>query len=376
MTDRLPQGLLLLQPTPFCNLDCTYCYLSKTQRSHRGTMSLETVVRAAEFVRDAGLHQRLVVLWHLGEPLVVSPAWYEEAQRTIVSVLSGTEVEFQFQTNATLITPRWVQLFESPTWRTHVSVSLDGPADLHDLHRRSRRGAGTHDQVMAGIRRLREAGVPFSCLAVITEASAGAPDRFYDFFENLNPVGLALSPEELEGSNPTGGFEISEHGYRSFLRRILDRWWSHRPFWIREVRRVELALKRGAHDGLPRVEQNLQTTPGAVLSVDWQGNIQTFSPELLGTDLPGVGGFLGNVHRDNWATLVRSPSLLRLKAAIDRGVEQCARNCTYFEVCRGGAPSNKWFEHGSFEGTETRHCRLAIQAPFDTLLDKLSASLA
>ena len=41
-------GLLVLQPTPFCNIDCSYCYLSDRRSTAR--MSLETLALACRRV--------------------------------------------------------------------------------------------------------------------------------------------------------------------------------------------------------------------------------------------------------------------------------------------------------------------------------------
>ena len=70
--------LLVLQPTPFCNIDCTYCYLPN--RKSTAKMSLETLALACQRVFESPyLDQHLEVAWHGGEPLTVPISWYEEA---------------------------------------------------------------------------------------------------------------------------------------------------------------------------------------------------------------------------------------------------------------------------------------------------------
>ena len=49
----------------------------------------------------------------------------------------------------------------------------------------------------------------------------------------------------------------------------------------------------------------------------------------------------------------------------------CARDCSYFQLCRGGAPSNKLGELGSFAGTETMACRLGHQEIAETVLHRI-----
>src|SRR6202043_114155 len=57
-----PLELLVLQPTPFCNIDCAYCYLPN--RSSRQRMSEYTLARTFERVFSSPfLSESLTVLW-------------------------------------------------------------------------------------------------------------------------------------------------------------------------------------------------------------------------------------------------------------------------------------------------------------------------
>jgi uncharacterized protein len=134
-TPRLRQ--LVLQPTPFCNIDCRYCYLGN--RTSTARMSLQTL----DFVcRDVfaspRLDEQLDVAWHGGEPLAVPLAWYREAialmARRRPPALALTH---HFQTNGLLVDEDWVRFFDQTGAR--VGLSIDGPADLHDANRRTRR---------------------------------------------------------------------------------------------------------------------------------------------------------------------------------------------------------------------------------------------
>ena len=69
-----PLGLLLIQPTPFCNIDCSYCYLRN--RSDTARMSQEVVAAIADNIIAGPLvPDELSLCWHGGEPLSVPPAW-------------------------------------------------------------------------------------------------------------------------------------------------------------------------------------------------------------------------------------------------------------------------------------------------------------
>src|ERR1700736_3669039 len=74
--------LLVVQPTPFCNLDCSYCYLP--DRDNKKVMASVTLEALARKVFAADLPPRqLSLVWPAGEPLVVSTTCYEQAIATI-----------------------------------------------------------------------------------------------------------------------------------------------------------------------------------------------------------------------------------------------------------------------------------------------------
>src|SRR5262245_62815309 len=73
-----PLELLVLQPTPFCNINCSYCYLPDRQSTRR--MSRATLEATFRWVFASGLaRQPFTLLWHAGEPLVLPVSYYDEA---------------------------------------------------------------------------------------------------------------------------------------------------------------------------------------------------------------------------------------------------------------------------------------------------------
>ena len=167
--------LLVLQPTPFCNINCSYCYL--LYRSSKAVVSSETLVNlfsqifASGWVRDC-----LSVVWHAGEPPVLPVEFYRHAFRTIDRLKpADLAVSHAFQTNGTLINHEWCAFFAEE--QVNVGVSVDGPRQFHDLNRLTRAGRGTFDRTVAGIRLLRRTGVPFHVISVLSSASMAAPAR-------------------------------------------------------------------------------------------------------------------------------------------------------------------------------------------------------
>ena len=70
-----PVQLLIFQPTPFCNLNCSYCYLP--DRKDKRVMDVEIVRTTVEKLKEEDLLQPgFRIIWHAGEPTVVQRDQY------------------------------------------------------------------------------------------------------------------------------------------------------------------------------------------------------------------------------------------------------------------------------------------------------------
>lgn len=370
-----PLELLVIQPTPFCNLDCSYCYLPDRQNTRK--MSLQTLEQAFDWVFSSGLvRQPFELLWHAGEPMVMPPAFYDRAAELLVRHdRDGALVTQSLQTNATLIDAEWCELVRR--LKIHMGVSVDGPAFLHDSRRRTRRGAGTLERVLAGIRCLQEHDIPLHVITVLTAESLAYPDELFDFYLNNGITDIAFNVEEIEGPNTSSsllGPQVPER-FRRFLSRFLDLALSADP--PLRVREFECSAGAALSKRLGHGDRVQENRPFAIVNVGYDGAFSTYSPELLGLSSPRHGKFaLGHVATDSLASVLCSPRFLALDEEIARGIEMCRQECRYFAFCGGGPPGNKFFENGTFASSETMFCRLHKQACLDVSLDKLERSKA
>jgi len=368
---------VVIQPTAFCNINCTYCYLP--DRNDRHVLAQSTVTRLfTELFASGWAASDLTVIWHAGEPLVVPTEFYREAFETIERLRPpSVAVRHAFQTNGMLIDRDWCALFRD--WDVGVGVSVDGPQALHDVHRKTRSGAGTFDKTIAGIRLLRTEKVPFHVISVLSRDSLAMPGEMLDFYLSEGIDQICFNVEESEGSHVSALFEGVElrQRYEAFLRSF---WHAARASGrVRFLREIDLTIPRVFRpEEAP--SRNIQTEPLAMLNVDSRGNVSSFSPELLGLRNAEYADYLlGNIHTDSLAQIheacLRSPMF----RDIQQGVEACAKSCEYFSVCGGGAPVNKLFETGSFTSTRTSYCMLTQMVPTDLLLeafDRLEQNLA
>jgi uncharacterized protein len=362
--------LLVVQPTPFCNIDCKYCYLP--HRSSKAVVARETLYNLFSQVFTSGwLGGGLSVVWHAGEPMVLPIAFYRDAFE-LVEELRPPElaVVHSFQTNGTLIDDAWCAFFTEA--QLNLGVSIDGPQRFHDRNRVTRAGQGTFDRTIAGIRQLRRHGVPFHVISVLTAESMAEPREMFDFYVAEGIESICFNVEESEGGHVSQSFGNAgiETAYYHFLREFW-RLAAAAPGKIAFLREIEHALEQVIRP--KEVEfRNQLVEPFAITSMDWAGNISTFSPELLGLEHPAYDDFiLGNINRQTLADLAESRTLARMAADIDAGVAMCRERCEYFSVCGGGEPVNKLTENGSFASTETVYCRVTKMRATDLVLDAL-----
>ena len=371
MGAAMPQiQLLVVQPTPFCNIDCRYCYLP--DRTNKAVVADETLRNLFSQVFASGwAKEGLSVVWHAGEPLVLPVAFYRRAFALIDELKpAGLSVTHSFQTNGTLIDDTWCDFFGEAN--VSVGVSIDGPQRLHDKNRVTRSGRGTFDKTIAGVRLLRRRGVPFHVISVLTAESLAAPDEMFDFYLAEGIEHVCFNVEESEGDHRSEAF--ADAGIDRAYYRFLSEFWrlsaAHpgRLNFIREIDDAQRNVFRPQEAGF----FNQLAVPFAVTSMDWTGNIATFSPELLGLKNAEYQDFvLGNVNRDQLAEMADAPLLARMKADIDTGIALCRDTCEYFSVCGGGEPVNKLFENGSFASAETTYCRVTKMRVTDLVLDRL-----
>jgi uncharacterized protein len=367
---------VVVQPTPFCNINCTYCYLP--QRDVTTVMAQDIIdTLFAKLFSSGWMRPQVTVIWHAGEPLVVPVAFYQTAFAAIDRLRPATvEIRHSVQTNGMLITPAWCDLFKQ--WNVGVGVSVDGPRHLHDAHRVTRSGRGTFDRTVEGIRTLRREKVPFHVISVLSAAALDNPQEMLDFYLAEGIEDVCFNVEESEGDHVSTLFAASDVTNR--FRRFLGEFWTlaRQSERIRFVREIDGMLPRVFRpDDGPLV--NAQVEPFGMLNVDCLGNVSSFSPELLGLRNAEYADFLiGNIKADSLDDMRRSAPMVALTRDIAAGVEECRRTCEYFSVCGGGAPVNKLAENGSFRSTRTSFCQLTQMVPTDLILaafDRLQGSI-
>lgn len=371
-----PVDLLIFQPTPFCNLDCKYCYLP--ERNSKDKMDLNVIkITLEKLVDEKLLGDSLNLLWHAGEPTVMPIDYYEKVELLIEEIIpKEVKVIHQIQTNATLLNDEWCEFFKKSNML--VGVSLDGPKHINDKNRVLRNGKGTFDQVMNGIMLLKKHNIDFSIISVLTDYSLDFPDEIYNFFIDLGVTTVGFNMDEEEGINTKSSIsDSSKNKLKLFWARIFELQTNLKNHLsIREIYEFNSTLFNADLNIKSFLNRGQMLHPLSILTIDTEGNFSTFSPELLGMKDEKYKNFhFGNVIRNSISSISSNSEFSNVYNDIISGVKKCFDSCEYFSFCGGGAPSNKLYENGSFDSTETNFCKFSKKVLVDVFLDKIESEI-
>lgn len=326
------------------------------------------------------IYGSLSVIWHAGEPLILPIPYYEQAFEEIRQhAPGGAEIRHCMQSNGTLLNEAWCDFIK--THNISIGLSIDGPACIHDAHRKTRSGRGSHDAAMRGLRQLQAHDIPFHVISVITMDSLGHAEEIYRFFADLGVTQIGFNVEEIEAdhmSSSLNSSSVTAERVYAFMATVFDLQKSDGGRM--RIREFDSALakiqSRRSLSSLEFPYFNEQVRPFGILSVNYDGEYSTYSPELLGMSLPKYGSFsLGNVLDDDFVDAVETAKFRSIFEDIQTGIRHCKESCGYYGYCGGGAPANKYYENGSFATAETMYCRYSVQLPFDIVMNDLETML-
>jgi len=234
---------------------------------------------------------------------------------------------------------------------------------------------------MEGIAVFQENNIKYHAIAVVNEKSLDDPDGFFNFFYNNGFYDLGLNIEEVEGIHHQSSIfdTLMYEKSLAFYSRLFDLYkQSDGHMGIREFDRSLDAILRNPDTlnikKLPTATH--QNTPMGIISIDYEGNYSTFSPELIGQPNKQYNNFIfGNVFESSFSKLKKNKIFNDILTDIDKGVRKCKNECGFFHVCGGGAPANKFFENGTFNSSETNYCKYNIKIPTELVLSHLEEKL-
>jgi uncharacterized protein len=174
---------LILLPTEQCNFRCTYCYEDFKQ----GAMPAWVVsaIKQLMATRAPGLDE-LRIAWFGGEPLLASRIICDISQfvQSLQREHPGLRYSGSMATNAALLDAERLATMVA-CGVTSYQITLDGPAELHNQTRVTRRGSGTFEQIWRHLLGIRNSGFDVA-VTLRLHYQADTFTRLFPLIELLN----------------------------------------------------------------------------------------------------------------------------------------------------------------------------------------------
>jgi uncharacterized protein len=150
---------LILNTTNQCNLRCKYCSFSGVytpRRVHNDSiMTEETAFKAVDFFLErTGDSKRVTIGFYGGEPLMnftLMKKIVEKVNREYKIIRD--KVHFALTTNGLLLTSKKIEFLKQNEFS--ISVSLDGPKDIHDKWRITESNSPSFDIILQNLSEFR-----------------------------------------------------------------------------------------------------------------------------------------------------------------------------------------------------------------------------
>lgn len=331
-----PFHTFILKVANRCNIDCDYCYVfnSKDQawRSLPARMSVK-VARAAtrritEHVTTYGLRTVHVVL-HGGEPLLAGRRHLGEILDVLKDgIPSDVEVRLELQTNGTLVSEAWLDIFEQ--YAVTVGVSLDGPPAANDRHRLTHASRSSAASAVRGIELLRSRPGLFAGLLAVVDL-ANDPVEVHDYLASFEPPVIDFGLPHATHDAPPDRNDPTVPEYGVWMSRVYDAWLA-RSEYRHSVRMLEdiVALSSGARGAV----ETLGLAPPASVVIESDGSVE--GVDTLRSVEEGESWLGLDVFSDSFDAAVHHPKLLHRQETGTAALSEECQRCPLVAVCGGG----------------------------------------
>ena len=213
-----------------CNLNCSYCYYLGKSSLYAGNnkflMDDQTLEKYIIQHIESSADQFISFSWHGGEPLLAGIGFYKK----VIKIQSlhnpdGKVILNGIQTNGTLINDAWGKFFEENKFI--VGISLDGPPEFHNFHRKSNDGSGTWEKVVNGFRILMDHGIIPEILCVVNSQNVKHPELVYNFIRESGAMYISFLPlviQETAAESCVSEDSVPALEFGYFLSKIFDKW--------------------------------------------------------------------------------------------------------------------------------------------------------
>ena len=337
-----------------CNLKCEYCYYLDKKALYGGNKSLlmpdDILEKYIIQHIEASTGDKIFFSWHGGEPLLAGletfqkiVAFQKEHKPVGRSIVNG------IQTNGTLIDDKWASFLADGNFT--VGISLDGPADLHNIYRKTRDKMSSFLQAMKGFEILRDHDLLCEILCVVHSENVRYPLAVYDFLRQLGVKYLTFLPlvERLQGTESgVSAKTVPSVEFGNFLISIFDEW------IMKDIGAVKIQIFEEAIRPAFNQEHTLcifKEICGGVPVVEHTGDFYSCDHFVDRDHL------VGNISNGSVADFLDSDKQKRFGEFKLTSLPFYCRSCDVRQMCNGECPKNRFINAPDGESGLNYLCR-------------------
>lgn len=346
-----PLQTLVLNLTNQCNLSCEYCYefgedKVATPEGKPKFMDFETAKSSVDFLLAKSHGRRAVHITFFGGetlmnfPLLKQVVSYGSEQARAQS----RTIDFSLTTNATLLTPAIIEFLSQNN--IGVTVSMDGPKDMHDKLRVFANGRGSYDIIEPKVRELirNHRTRPITARVTLTSGGADVIRIFRHLKQDLgfHEVGFApvtTSPDRL--------YAIGDRGMDGVLEQFREL----------AAEYLEYALRGQMHgfsnvsDTLAELHQGISKSHpcGAGLGLVGVGPSGDIAPchRFVDSDQHALGHVSTGIDREKQTDFLRRGNI---------GAKYDCHSCWARPLCAGGCHHEAFVRYGDTGHPNLHYC--------------------
>ena len=322
-----------------CNLNCKYCYYlekSTLYSSQRHILMSKDILEKYLIQHiEASTEDTIHFSWHGGEPLLAGIDFYRSALKIQkANKPAGKSILNGVQTNGTLLNQEWCCFLADNDFV--VGVSLDGPAEIHNLYRRTKNESRTFENVCKGIQLLKEHHIMPEILCVVNSENVKYPNVTYEFFKRLGAEYITFIPLVIPDTTSPAGVtksSVPAKEFGNFLVDIFDEWVE------KDIGNIKIQIFEEAIRTAFSQEHTLcifKVNCGAVPVVEQNGDF--YSCDHYVND----AHFLGNISDNTLAFYLDSKRQIEFGMAKSLTLPKYCTECEVRSMCNGECPKNRF----------------------------------
>lgn len=355
----VPQGLpetfpiqtLVMNLTNQCNLSCQYCYefgadKLATPEGKPKFMDFETAKASVDFLFTESAGRRAIHITFFGGetlmnfPLLKQVVSYAGAR----AAEQERSIDFSLTTNATLLTPAIIDFLSEN--RVGVTVSMDGPKEMHDHLRVFANGRGSYDIIEPRVRALiqNHRTRPITARVTLTSGVSDVVRIFRHLKDDLGFHEVGFAPVT---TSPNQLYAIGQKG----MDQVLDQFHQLADEYLEYALRGEAHGFSNVSDTLAELYQGVNKSHpcGAGLGLLGVGPSGDISPchRFVDSDVHALGHISTGLDRNKQAEFLN-------RGHIDQKYD--CHTCWARPLCAGGCHHEAYVRYGDTGHPNLHYC--------------------